>query len=166
MFQKFKNSLKPSPLSPELLVANSVLHTAFSKGASISHLKLQKIIYFVYKKHLQDTGYALFGSFFEVWTYGPVLPSVYQCFKKYGSNGILDYAYSTLDKDKRIFLVSSADVAFHAALEWVWAVYGNLDAMALVNITHSEGTAWSIADAKESRFIDDLDIMREGWVYG
>ena len=166
MFQKLRNSPKPPPLSPELLVANSVLHAAFSKGASMPHLKLQKIIYFVCKKRLQDTGCALFGGFFEVWTYGPVMPSVYQCFKKYGSSNISDYAYSTLDKDKRIFLVSSADAAFHSALEWVWAVYGALDARALVNLTHREGTAWSIADAKESRFIDDLDIMREGWAYG
>ena len=115
---------------------------------------------------MKETGNALFGGFFEVWTYGPVLPTVYQYFKKYGSSSILDYAYSTLDKDKRIFLVSSADAAFHVALEWVWAVYGNLDAMALVNITHREGTAWSIADDKKSPFIDDMDIMREGWVYG
>lgn len=152
-------------LSPELLVANSALSTAFSKGVHITHLKLQKLVYFVYKKHLKDRGQALFGEFFEVWTYGPVLPSVYQAFKKYGSDRITDYAYPSNAIRKKVFVVSSDDREFYAALAWVWAVYGGLDAMKLVDITHREGTAWHKADARKSAFMDDMDIMREEWLY-
>lgn len=163
MIKKFIKSNKPVTLSPELLVANCVLNKAFSKGASVTNLKLQKLIYFVYKKHLKDTGYALFGDFFEVWTYGPVLPSVYHAFKRYGANDIDDYAYSTYDSSKRILIVSSSDTAFYGALEWVWTVYGNSDAISLVGLTHKEGTAWHIADKRKSAYLDDLDIMQEEW---
>ena len=166
MLDRFKKSSVPHALSPELLVANSVLNIAFSKGIPITHLKLQKLIYFVYKKHLQDTKHALFSDFFEVWTYGPVLSSVYHAFKKYGSGNIDDYAYLTRDTKKRVFIVSSDDSAFYSALNWVWAVYGDCDAMTLVRLTHREGTAWHIADTKKSAFIDDMDIMREEWLFG
>ena len=163
MIEKLMKSNKPISLSPELLVANSIINKTFSKGASITHLKLQKLIYFVYKKHLKDTGYALFGDFFEVWTYGPVLSSVYHAFKKYGAKNITDYAYSTYDTSNRILIVSSADTAFYDALGWVWAVYGDFDAITLVNLTHREGTAWHIADMKSSAYLDDIDIMNEEW---
>ena len=152
-------------LSPELLVANSVLSVAFSKGVAVTHLKLQKLVYFVYKKYLKDTGYALFAENFEVWTYGPVLPSVYRVFRKYGSGAIDDFAYPTFRLDRKAFVVARAHADFYAALDWVWAVYGGFGAMELVDITHREGTAWSIADSKKSAFMDDKDISREEWAY-
>ncbi|MCL2616537.1 MAG: DUF4065 domain-containing protein [Defluviitaleaceae bacterium] len=150
-------------LSSELLVTNSILSLAFSKGTSISHLKLQKLLYFVYKKYLQDINQPLFSEYFEVWTLGPVLPSVYHIFKKYGSRDIDDYAYATLDLGRMKLVVSQSDIAFYNALNWVWTVYGYYDASELVELTHKTDTAWSIADRNESAYLDDQDIMREQW---
>ena len=150
-------------LAPELLVANSILKMAFSRGVAISHLKLQKLLYFVYKKYLQDTGRPLFEEYFEVWTYGPVLPSVYHTFKKYDSSDIDDYAYAKFDVSKKILIVSRSDTSFYEALNWVWTVYGYYNARMLVDLTHEDDTAWSLADKREEAYLDDRDILQEKW---
>lgn len=50
----------------------------------LTNLKLQKIIYFIYAKHLAITKTKLFDEPIEKWQYGPVVPSVYHAFKDYG----------------------------------------------------------------------------------
>ena len=72
-----------------LNVGNSILQRGFKENIDITPMKLQKLIYLVYKRYYQETGKALFSERFEVWKYGPVLTSVYDEFKKYKSNAIL-----------------------------------------------------------------------------
>ena len=72
-------------------VSNNILKRGFDDDIDITPMKLQKMLYFVYRKYLQETGKSLFNERFETWKYGPVLSSVYYGFKKYGSNSIRDY---------------------------------------------------------------------------
>ena len=74
-----------------MLVANTILKRAFEENVDVSPMKLQKLMYFVYKKYIQDTGAALFDEFFEVWQNGPVLPTVYHEFKQYKKTPIKRY---------------------------------------------------------------------------
>ena len=69
-----------------LCVANSILRRGFKEKRDITPMKLQKLMYFVFKKFYQETGERLFPERFEAWRYGPVIDNVYQVFKKYGSN--------------------------------------------------------------------------------
>ena len=147
-------------LSAPLLVANSILNRAFSEKKPISHLKLQKLIYFVYKRFLQETHLPLFDEYFEVWTYGPVLRSVYDAFKDYGSGSIGDYAYGDNDK---VFLISEKHADFYEALDWVWKDYGSYDAFELSDLTHRESSAWQKSKDADELLIDDDLIMSEGW---
>jgi len=153
-----------SNLAPELLVANSIISLAASKGVRLTHLKLQKLLYFVYKRYLQDNDMALFSAPFEVWTYGPVVDSVYQVFKKHASNDIDDYAYPALG-NKEILTVSKDDEAFHSALEAIWMAYGGHAASSLVDLTHRKDTAWYKADEEENWYIDNKYIKQEEWIY-
>lgn len=49
----------------------------------MTHLKLQKILYFIKAKGLLQNNEVFYDDI-EAWDYGPVVPSVYHFFKTYG----------------------------------------------------------------------------------
>ncbi|WP_180181449.1 Panacea domain-containing protein [Acinetobacter sp. YH01021] len=56
-------------------------------NTSFTHVKLQKILYYVYCDFLKK-GIPLFEDKIEKWQYGPVVPNVYNNFRSYGFNRI------------------------------------------------------------------------------
>lgn len=77
-------------------VANYIVTKANERGQPITHLKLQKILYYVVAKHLKDTGEYLITEPICKWQFGPVVKEVYHTFKTYGSEPIkTPYAYLT-----------------------------------------------------------------------
>ncbi|MDD7741204.1 MAG: DUF4065 domain-containing protein, partial [Campylobacteraceae bacterium] len=52
------------------------------KGFCVSHLKIQKMLYFCQGYYLGLYNKALFDEKIEAWQHGPVIPSVYNFFKK------------------------------------------------------------------------------------
>lgn len=67
-------------------LSNYVIQKANEAGCSITHLKLQKILYYIQGTYLAETGDPLFEEPIEAWTYGPVIRDVYVHFV---SNGAL-----------------------------------------------------------------------------
>lgn len=70
-------------------VARYIINYCNEKGINISHLKLQKILYFVQAKFLisgHDKG--CFIEDIEAWDFGPVVRAVYNEFRSYGSSSI------------------------------------------------------------------------------
>ena len=74
-----------------LFYGNNFLKKGFNEKIPITHMKLQKLIYILYQKHLKSTGESLFYESFEAWKYGPVLRSVASLFSKYGTDEITEY---------------------------------------------------------------------------
>lgn len=58
-----------------------------SRKSSLTPIKLQKILYYVYVECLKQ-GTKLFDTPIEKWKFGPVVSSVYHNFKTYGVNHI------------------------------------------------------------------------------
>ncbi len=52
--------------------------------ADISNLKLQKLLYYCQAYSYALMGKPMFAEDMEAWDYGPVVPSIYQEYKKYG----------------------------------------------------------------------------------
>ncbi|MBR6647500.1 MAG: DUF4065 domain-containing protein, partial [Clostridia bacterium] len=67
-----------------VIVANNFIARALNENVPLTPMKLQKLIYFLYKEYLKTTGERLFTESFEVWQYGPVIASVYDEFKGFG----------------------------------------------------------------------------------
>jgi len=148
---------------PALLVANSILYQAYKNGQAITHMKLQKLIYFVYKKYLEDTGHTLFDESILAWKHGPVVQSVYNVFKSFGASEIVNQ-YAMLEGDKNPQGVSSGRNDFHSALNHVLWKYGNYSGWHLRELTHNPGGAWKKAYEKDmSNEINVNDIWDEEW---
>ena len=98
-------------------------------GEVITHLKLQKLLYYAQGFQLALTGDQLFGPTIKAWAHGPVVPVVWAKYKKYESAPLprprfLDPA--KLSDDER------------ELLDEVWAVFGQYSAWKLREMTHQE----------------------------
>jgi len=96
----------------------------------ISHLKLQKLIYFCQGYSLAFFGKPLFNDAIEAWKHGPVCPKLYHILKSYGSLPITASVepekISLNDNEKQL-------------IRMVYDFYGRYSAMWLRKITHEEG---------------------------
>lgn len=144
-----------------VFVANNFLKRGMTEDVAITPLKLQKLVYFLYKEYLKRTGKQMFSERFETWRYGPVVPSIYAEFSSYGDKRIKTYAS---DSQGKIYTVTETGV-FRECLDKVWGLYGRHSGTELSSLTHKEGTAWSKAKDKKSKYLNIEDIRNEEDLY-
>lgn len=123
-------------------------------GDSITHLKLQKLLYYAQAWTLVLLGEPIFKENIEAWAHGPVVPSVYECYSSYG--------YREIPKPENCPFI---DQKYEEVLEEVMQTYGIYQAKYLEQLTHSE-KPWKEARngiAPEARCdnIISLDTMKE-----
>lgn len=138
-------------------VANNFLVRGKDDCVEITPLKLQKLVYFLFKDYLKRTGNPLFSEQFETWKYGPVIPSIYAEFNSYGSDPIKSFA---VDSQNICYIVRESGV-FKECLDNVWEKYAGYSGTTLSELTHRAGTAWSKAKEKKSRYLSIDDIRNE-----
>ncbi len=95
---------------------------------AISNMKLQKLLYFAQGHALAVLGKSLFAEEFEAWEHGPVLPSIYKKYKKYGAEKITPPTSLNLKN----FTAEEKNL-----LDQVWQVYGGYSAWGLRNLSHN-----------------------------
>jgi len=96
----------------------------------ISHMKLQKLVYFCQGYSLALLGRSLFPETIEAWRHGPVCPKLYHILKGYGSSPIT----ASIDPDK-----IALDEQEKQLVRMVYGVYGQYSAARLRKITHEQG---------------------------
>ena len=142
-----------------LVISNNILELAFKEKVSVTPMKLQKLLYFVYRNFLQETEQCLFADRFETWKYGPVLSDVYREFSHYKDRQITEYYKN---KEGKCYKLNEANnPAFARALHEVWEQYKDYSGIALSNLTHQPGTAWRKAWNEHRTFLSDADIKEE-----
>lgn len=94
---------------------------------NITHLKLQKLLYFVQGLCLYIFGKPAFDSPIVAWEYGPVVQEIWNNYNLFGKKPI-----PTLKSD---FIISDG---VSKIIDIVIAGYGNIEATKLVDITHNE----------------------------
>lgn len=92
----------------------------------ISNLKLQKLLYYAQGSFLSIYDKPLFEDPIEAWRHGPVVYSVYQKYKKFGSTGIDEFDKSDIDKETE------------SLLKEVYKIFGKYSAWGLREMTHQE----------------------------
>lgn len=96
-------------------------------GESISHLKVQKLLYYAAAWSRLLTGNDLFNERIEAWAHGPVVPEVFQALKDHGWNAIPPLEMNT-----------EFDANTIAVLNQVLDVYGEFSAKTLERMTHAD----------------------------
>ena len=147
---------------PATTVCNNILFRAISEKIDVSPMKLQKLLYFVACEYIKKTGTPLLNEAFEVWKYGPVLPSVYNEFKSYGKEPILTYAKDAKGISYIVDEDAVPDLKF--AVDRIWKSFKNWSGVALSQITHKDGSAWSYSYDRYKPVVEN-DRMKEDFTY-
>ena len=99
-------------------------------GDNITHLKLQKLIYYAQAWYLAMFDKALFNNKIEAWLHGPVCREIYERFRNRSWNPIPASAI--------ISASSAIDDETQAFLDEIWEIYGQYSATKLEKMTHEE----------------------------
>ena len=102
-------------------------------GEGISHLKLQKILFYTQKVFYSTYKEPIFKDEIEAWKHGPVISKVYQEFKEFDGNNIDIFKIEDKINQKEQI---SADTLF--VIDFIWDKYNQYDAWALRDKTHRE----------------------------
>lgn len=130
-----------------LQVANYFLKEHGPNG-KLTHLKLQKLVYFANGWRLGLNGGALVNERPQVWRYGPVFASLYRALARFGQREI-EAPVEAMAASSTIALVDDLDV--QKFLEKIWGEYGDYSGPELSDLTHARGTPWRKV-AEEYRF--------------
>ena len=121
----------------------------------ITHLKLQKLLYFAQGVCLAETGEPLFYDNIEAWSYGPVVRSIYEKFVDNGRNNLeLD-----MENPENSSIVDKIlnDTKVRKILDFVYENFASYTAWKLVDMTHKIGTPWDITREKNNNEKDVID---------
>lgn len=121
-------------------LCNNVLLRGFHDKIGISPMKLQKLLYYICCNYVKETGQSPISEEFEVWQYGPVLPSVYGEFKSFGAKPITEYAQ---DAKGHSYKVSETEnPVLSRIIDIIWAKYKHYSGIELSTMTHKPESGW------------------------
>ena len=112
------------------------------KGDTVSHKKLQKLIYYVEAWHLVNFKTSIVDENFEAWVHGPVIPELYHQLKDFGFNNlevINDDEEKTIEQEMDAII--SKNNVIPESLELISSVldkYASLSSLQLELLSHSE----------------------------
>lgn len=144
------------------LVANNFLQRDFEDGvATITPMKLQKLVYCMHGWHLAIAGKPAITGQYEAWPYGPVEEDTYHIFKQYRNRPIRTYAQSWVGAESKAFVVApNENKEFYDILDFVAQRYMPFSATQLSAMTHQPGTPWSITRDQGGTVISN-DLIRD-----
>lgn len=139
---KFGSETDAMPPYPAALIAYAFVKKGIETGNFVSQMKLQKMVYFANGYHLAVYNTPLIMEDFEAWDFGPVVPSIYQQYKLYGSSPISDTFFANkIVHEKKLATLSMQAVN---TINFTWDATSHLSASTLSNWTHKEASPWKL----------------------
>ena len=118
-------------------IANEFIKRALERDDTITHMEIQKLVYFAHGWMLGIHGRPLHKESWRAWQYGPVLPSLYRDLKKWRGDAVTSMiprdGGTQLDDDE-------TDI-----VNQVYDLYHPLGAIRLSQITHAPESPWAQA---------------------
>ncbi|HTJ13500.1 MAG TPA: type II toxin-antitoxin system antitoxin SocA domain-containing protein [Dinghuibacter sp.] len=126
------------------LISFAFVKRGIMEGKPVTQMKVQKMVYFAHGYHLAKYGTPLITEGFEAWKFGPVIPSIYETYKLYGSEDIVD---TTLIPDEQHLELELAELGARAedAINYTWDATGDVSARDLSAWTHKPDSPWAEA---------------------
>lgn len=142
-----------------IVLSNNLLLRAKNEKIKVTPMKLQKLLYYVCVKYAKETGESPISEQFEVWQYGPVVPSVYHEFKSFRSSGINKFArdasgeVSIVDEESSPILMD--------CINFVWSRLKKFTGIELGQRTHQKGSGWYAAYQRDDEIITLEDMKND-----
>lgn len=121
----------------------------------ITHLKLQKLLYYAQGVYLAITGNKLFEENIEAWQHGPVVAEVYDEYKVNGRNNI---TLEMNEKNAQIIKNIESNREVSEILNMVYDNFAIYTAWQLREMSHVKNGPWDKAVSGKKNIIDIKDI--------
>lgn len=112
----------------------------------VTNLKLNKLLYYVYGVNLVFNDGERISESPQAWKYGPVFPTVYHEFKRFGAGSITEGKSGIEDIGNPMVKLAADKVFEH---------YFGMEGYQLVSLTHKPGSPWA---QTYKRFKKDVTI--------
>lgn len=130
------------PYDPRQL-ANLILQVRDGLGIRTTQLEVQKLSFFCHGGWLTKGRGPFVSGYFEAWQHGPVHPTLYREFKRFGSNPITEVAMrKDLLTGTRVPLQQIEDFEARRHVYEVVSSLSGLSAGQLVERSHAKGGPW------------------------
>lgn len=134
-------------------VANYFIEKSLTEQRGITHMHMQKMLFFAHAAYCKQTGKLLFVDPIFAWQHGPVVESLYHELKEYGNGNIrklIQFAMPDANAEKdtvfpfRIVtpFIDKNDGELTAYLDSVWDSLSIVETWKLRELSHQEGGAW------------------------
>ena len=144
------------------VLSNNILMRGKADEIKITPMKLQKLLYYVCVKYVQEVGHLPILEHFEVWQYGPVLASVYAEFKPFGSSPITKYALNA--KGKARIVDEEHNPVLSSCIDYVWRKFRRYGGIELSERTHRKGSGWYTAFQRGDDAISTEDMRNDATI--
>lgn len=141
------------------VLCNNVLVRGKKEKIQVTPMKLQKLMYYICVKYVQKTGKMPIYESFEVWKYGPVVPSVYFEFKPYGASPITEFARNAKGKAKMVD--EDTNPILKKCIDYVWEKFKYFPGVEISKITHQKGSGWYKAYQRDDELISLEDMAND-----
>ena len=123
-----------------LTIADYFLECASKEERVLTPMQLNKLVYLAHGWYLGYTGKPLIKEAVKAWKYGPIVVSVYQKTKKFGTGGVPGllspsgfFSSPETLSDEDIPLLSN-----------VWKNYARFSGVELSTLTHTDDSPWAV----------------------
>ena len=116
-----------------ITVADYFVKRSLDETKPLTPMQLLKMVYIAHGWSLGLRKQPLINEHVEAWQYGPVVPSVYQAYKSYGSGGVTEQAGKLSLADVRDYI---------PLLDRIYEVFHVIGGGSLSTMTHKKGTPW------------------------
>lgn len=125
------------------VLCNNILIRSWRDSVPISPMKLQRILYYICVKYAQNTGNSPISEDFEVWKYGPVVPSVYAKFNCFGKRPIKTFSKNAGGNIQ----IMDEELAprLSAIIDEVWNQLKHYSGIELSKKTQQKNSGWYLA---------------------
>ena len=136
-------------------IVNHILDLGDVNHIKIDPLKLQKLLYISFGCCSYFMDREIFSDKIEAWKYGPVVPSIYYEFQRFGKKSINTGKKSNTTAKNRALIfdffddekpliasINPSDEELSLYLGYIFEGYKNLTSPQLVSLTHEKGTPW------------------------
>jgi uncharacterized phage-associated protein len=138
-------------------IANKILEICKADGRSVTLMQLIKLVYLAdgWSMALRDAPLSKLPP--QAWQYGPVYPTVYKAFKRFGTRPVTEAA---ADNASGIEIVEEFSTDELALIRQVVDSYGKFHAFRLSEIMHQPGTPWTTTVEKSGNYAEiPIDVI-------
>lgn len=140
-------------------VANFILKKEEQLNRPLTQLKLLKLVYLIYGWVLAVLEKKLFNEPIQAWQFGPVVPSLYHEFKRFGSEPIVGFSVELNEGGNNISqpFIPESECDLLLVMDKAWSTYSPFTASALVSKTHEPDSPW-VSHYEDRSIINDAEI--------